>query len=109
MLAGLLNADEADLWLEVRAALAARSRPAEIKAVYPNRQAMPHQAWQLLFRSAKTEIGILARGGLFLAKEPGVLDVLADRTQAGARVRVCLRSPGRTRTRARPLRAICCC
>ena len=81
VLAGLLDADEADLWPEVRAALAARSRPAEIKAVYPNRQAMPRQAWLSLFRSAKHEIGILARSGLFLAKEPGVLDVLADRAR----------------------------
>ena len=92
-LAGLLDADEADLWPEVRAAIAARSRPAEIKAVYPNRQAMPRQAWQSLFRSAEHEIGILARNGLFLAREPGVLDVLADRARAGARVRICLPNP----------------
>ena len=93
VLAGLLDTDEADLWPEVRAAIVARSRPAEIKAVYPNRQAMPRQAWQSLFRSAKHEIGILARSGLFLAKEPGVLDVLADRARAGVRVRICLRNP----------------
>jgi hypothetical protein len=93
VLAGLLDADEADLWPEVRAAIVARSRPAEIKAVYPNRQALPRQAWQSLFRSAKNEIGILARSGTFLAKEPGVLDVLADRARAGARMRICLRNP----------------
>lgn len=93
VLAGLLDADEADLWPEVRAAIVARSRPAEIKAVYPNRQAMPRQAWQSLFRSAKQEIGILARSGLFLAKQPGVLGVLADRARAGARVQICLRNP----------------
>jgi transcriptional regulator with XRE-family HTH domain len=93
VLTGLLDADEADLWPEVRAAIAARSRPAEIKAVYPNRQAMPRQAWQSLFRSAKHEIGILARSGLLLAKEPGVLGLLADRARTGARVRICLRSP----------------
>ena len=97
VLAGLLDADEADLWPEVHAALAARSRPAEIKAVYPNRQAMPHQTWLSLFRSAEHEIGILARSGLFLAREPGVLDVLADRARAG---RTCADLPaesGRTR------------
>jgi transcriptional regulator with XRE-family HTH domain len=93
VLAGLLDADEADLWPEVRAAIAARSRPAEIRAVYPNRQAMPRQAWPSLFRSAKEEIGILARSGLLFTKESGVLGVLADRARAGARVRICLRNP----------------
>ncbi len=93
VLTGLLDADEADLWPEVRAAIAARSRPAEIKAVYPNRQAMPRQARQSLFRSAKYEIGILARSGLFIAKEPGVLGVLADGARTGARARICLRNP----------------
>jgi transcriptional regulator with XRE-family HTH domain len=39
VLTGLLDADETDLWPEVRPAIAARSRPAEIKAIYPN--AMP--------------------------------------------------------------------
>jgi transcriptional regulator with XRE-family HTH domain len=93
VLTGLLDADEADLWPEVRAAIAARSRPAEIRAVYPSRQALPRQAWISLFRSAEADIGVLAPG-LFLAKEPGVLGVIADRARAGARVRICLPSPG---------------
>jgi transcriptional regulator with XRE-family HTH domain len=91
VLTGLLDADEADLWPEVHAAITARSRPAEIKAVYPNRQAVPRQAWMSLFGSAIREIGVLACSGLFLAREPGILDVLADR--AGVRVRICLRDP----------------
>ena len=73
-LTGLLDADEADLWPEVRAAITARSRPAEIKAIYPNRHALPRDTWLSLFGSAVREIGILACSGLFLAKEPGVLD-----------------------------------
>ena len=93
VLTGLLDADEADLWPEVRAAIAARSRPAEIKAVYPNRHAVPHEAWLSLFSSAEREIGVLACSGLFLAREPGVLDVLAGRAWDGLRVRICLRDP----------------
>jgi transcriptional regulator with XRE-family HTH domain len=92
-LASLLNADEANLWPEIHAANAARPRPAEIMAVYPHRQAMPAQAWKSLFRTAKHEIGILARTGLFLAKEPGVLDVLAEQARQGARLRICVRNP----------------
>lgn len=93
VLASLLDVDEADLWPEIHAANAVRSRPEEIKAVYPHRQVIPAQAWQSLFRSARYEIGILARTGLFLAKEPGVLDVLADRARRGTRVRICVRNP----------------
>ena len=93
VLTGLLDTDEADLWPEVRAAITARSRPAEIKAIYPNRQAMPREAWLSLFGSAVREIGILACSGLFLATEPGVLDMLADRARDGVRVRICLHDP----------------
>jgi transcriptional regulator with XRE-family HTH domain len=93
VMASLLDADETDLWPQLHAANAARSRPTEIRAVYPNRQAMPAQAWQSLFRSAKHEIGILARTGLFLAKEPGVLDLLAKRSRLGVRTRICVRNP----------------
>jgi transcriptional regulator with XRE-family HTH domain len=93
VLTGLLDADEADLWPEVRAAITARSRPADLKAVYPTRQAMPRQAWQSLFRSARHQIDILARTALFLGRDPDVLEVLADRARAGVRVRICLQSP----------------
>jgi transcriptional regulator with XRE-family HTH domain len=92
VLASLLDADEANLWPEIHPATGPRSRPAEIRAVYPHRQAMPAQAWQSLFRTARHEIGILARTGLFLAKEPGVLDVLAERARPGVRVRICVRN-----------------
>jgi transcriptional regulator with XRE-family HTH domain len=92
-LTGLLDADEADLWPEVRAAITARSRPAEIKAIYPNRHALPRDTWLSLLGSAVREIDILARSGLFLAKEPGVLDALAGRARDGVRVRICLRDP----------------
>jgi len=94
-LTGLLDADEADLWPEVRAAITARSRPAEIRAVYPNRHAVPRQAWMSLFGSAGREIGILACSGLFLAREPDILGVLADQAREGVRVRICLCDPGR--------------
>ena len=93
VLTGLLDADEADLWPEVRAAITARSRPAEIKAIYPNRHAVPRDAWLSLFGSAVREIGILACSGLFLASETGVLGLLADRGRDGVRVRICLRDP----------------
>ena len=92
-LAGLLDADEADLWPEVRAERAARSRPAEIRAIYPHRNAVPREVWLSLFGSAVREIGILACSGLFLAQDTGILDALAGRARAGVRTRVCLGDP----------------
>jgi transcriptional regulator with XRE-family HTH domain len=88
LLANLLGAEEADLWLNSHAG----SRPPELRAVYPNRQAMPHDAWLSLFGSAEREIGILDHSALFLAKEPTVLSALSDRAHYGARLRICLRN-----------------
>ena len=104
VLTGLLDADESDLWPEVRAAIAARSRPAEIRAVYPNRRAVPCEAWLALLGSAEREIGVLACSGLFLARQPGVLDVLADRARDGLRVRILPARPGQTWHRGRQRR-----
>jgi transcriptional regulator with XRE-family HTH domain len=92
-LASILGQDGADLWPQVRAARAARSRPAEICAVYPNRQAVPAQVWQALFESAKHEIGILSRSGLFLAEDAGILAILVRKAQAGVSARICLADP----------------
>lgn len=89
----LLGADEADLWPEVHAARAARSRPDEIRAVYPHRWAIPHKVWHQLFESAQREIGVLAYSGLFLAEDIGLLDVFANKARAGVSVRIALGDP----------------
>ena len=52
---------------------------------------MPREAWLSLFGSAEREIGVLACSGLFLASEPGILEVLAAQSRDGVRVRICLR------------------
>ena len=80
-LAGLLGLDEADLWPEIRAAIAARSRPAEIRAVYPSWQVVPHEVWLCLFTSAEQEIAILDDSGLLLSDQ-AVLSALADKARA---------------------------
>ena len=90
-LAGVLGLDEADLWPQLRGA---RSRPDEVRAIYPHRDAVPGDVWQRLFGAAKSEVGILACSGLFLAEDPGILGALADRGRAGVRVRICVRDPG---------------
>jgi hypothetical protein len=92
-LSHLLGADEADLWPEVHAARAARSRPEEIRAVYPHRWAVPHEVWRQLFESAEREIGILAYSALFLAEDIGLLGVFADKARAKVRVQIALGDP----------------
>ena len=89
-LAGVLGVDEADMWPQLRAA---RSRPDEVKAIYPHRDGVPREVWQRLFGSAKSEIGVLDCSGLFLAEDPSILGLLAHRIQAGVRVRICVRDP----------------
>jgi transcriptional regulator with XRE-family HTH domain len=89
-LAGMLGLDETDLWPEVSLA---RSRPEEVRAIYPHRDAVPSDVWLALFSSAKREIGILGDSGLFIAEVPGVLTVLSERACAGVRVRVCIGDP----------------
>ena len=90
-LAGLLGLDETDLWPQ---AGTARSRPEEVRAIYPSRDAVPVDVWRNLFGSAKREIGILANSALFLAEDPTILATLGNRVQAGVMVRVCVRHSG---------------
>lgn len=89
-LAGVLGLDEADLWPQLRTV---RSRPAEVRAIYPNRDAVPQDVWRRLFGTAKSEIAILSFGALFRIGDPSILGVLSARVQAGVRVRICVREP----------------
>ncbi|MFI7539545.1 XRE family transcriptional regulator [Streptosporangium sp. NPDC049376] len=89
--ADLLHVDENDLWPE-----SVRRRPgppAEIKAVYPHRWAVPATIWRTFFEAAQTEIGILVYSGLFLAEDAGLLRILVGRATAGVRVRILLGDP----------------
>jgi transcriptional regulator with XRE-family HTH domain len=90
-LAGMVGLDEADLWPQLRTA---RSRPDEVRAIYPHRDSIPKEAWQGFFSSAEHEIGILSDNGLFLAEDPAVLGTLHRRAVAGVGVQICLRDPG---------------
>src|SRR6266851_1879819 len=90
MLAGVLGLDEADLWPQLRVG---RSRPDEVRAIYPHRDAVPRDVWRRLFGSAEREIGILDCSELFLAEDPGVLAALVSGARGGVRVRICVRDP----------------
>ena len=89
-LAALLGLDEADLWPQLRTA---RSRPEEVRAIYPHAGDIPQEVWQEFFQSAQHEIGILANSDAILAMDQGPLDALRDRAELGIRVLICLRMP----------------
>ncbi len=92
-IAGLVGADEGELWPDTGGLLAARSRPEELGTVYPHRWAVPREAWVRLFGSAEREIGILAYSALFLAEDAGILRILAEKGRAGVTVRIALGDP----------------
>ena len=89
-LATLTGENETDLWPQLRSG---PTRPEEIVAIYPSRDAIPDGVWLRLFRSARHDIGILARDGQFLAAVHGVLGILTERARARVRVRICLADP----------------
>jgi transcriptional regulator with XRE-family HTH domain len=91
--ADLLGAQEADLWPDVTGTVTTRVTPDELVTVYPHRSAIPREVWFQFFASAEREIGILAYSALFLAKDTGILHLLADKGRAGATVRIALADP----------------
>jgi hypothetical protein len=98
-IADLLNIDEADLW--PHAAHPHRPIGPDIKAVYPHRWAVPQTLWRQLFAAADKQIDILVYSGLFLAENAGILHLITERAQAGARVRIMLGNPDSPHVAAR--------
>ena len=92
--AARLGVDEAYLWPDAlsREQVTAASE-SEVLAVYPHRSDVPREAWERLFSAAEREIGVLVYAGLFLAEDPAVQRILADKARAGVRVRMLLGDP----------------
>lgn len=89
----LLGVDEEMIWPELRALVAARSRPSELAGVYPRRTAISRKGWLSLFEAAETEIGVLAYSALFLAEDARIVRLLSDKTVDGVRIRIVLGAP----------------
>jgi hypothetical protein len=92
-LADLVGVDEADLWPGAGGPLTARTRPAELVAIYPHRSSVPRDVWTRFFSSAEREIGVLAYSASFLAEDPAIQRILTDRAHAGVNVRIALCDP----------------
>jgi hypothetical protein len=89
----LLGIDEEMIWSELRALTAAKSRPSELAGVYPRRTAISQKGWLSFFEEAKSEIGILAYSGLFLAEDARIVRLLSDKSDAGVRIKIALGVP----------------
>ena len=94
-LASRLDLDETYLWPGTDPAHQTNSASeTEVVTVYPNRGAVPDEAWNYMFESAEEEIGMLVYTGYFLlVDEPALIPVLQDRAAAGVRVRLLVGDP----------------
>jgi transcriptional regulator with XRE-family HTH domain len=89
-LASMLGLDETDLWPQARTA---RSRPDEVRAIYPSLDAVSQEVWLGFLSSAECQIDILEDTEMFLADDLALLAALRGRTQAGVGARICMRDP----------------
>jgi transcriptional regulator with XRE-family HTH domain len=92
-LAELVGRAERELWPGVGHMRPRIPPGGEIVSIYPHRWAVPRETWLRHFSRAEREIGILAYSALFLIEDPGILHVLADRADAGVKVRLLLGDP----------------
>ncbi|QSB14034.1 XRE family transcriptional regulator [Natronosporangium hydrolyticum] len=82
-----------DLWPQLAPPATSETAADEIRVIYPNRAAVPVDAWHRLFAAATREISIIAYSGLFLAEDAAILRLLRDKARAGVRVRIALGDP----------------
>jgi hypothetical protein len=92
-LAELVGRDQYELWPATRHLRPRVTPGGEIVTIYPHRWAVPREMWLRHFSRAEREIGVLAYSALFLIEDSGILRALADRAQAGVKVRFLLGAP----------------
>lgn len=92
--AARLGVDERYLWPgALSKEQVAAASDSEVLAIYPHRSDVPREAWERLFKAAERDIGVLVYSGLFLAEDPVLQKILAERARAGVRVRILLGDP----------------
>lgn len=93
--AAVLGKDDVYLWPSTaNSRQAVSAAQAELVTMYPNRGAVPPGEWFDLARNAKESIDLLAFAASFLHDGmPGFVDLLAERAEAGVRVRLLFGDP----------------
>jgi hypothetical protein len=88
-LAVLLRQNEAYLWPDaVSTSRAAEINQSEIIRTYPNRNAVPADVWDHLFRGSTRTIDILVYVGMFLTEKPDLPRVLNKKAKDGVVIRM---------------------
>jgi Domain of unknown function (DUF5919) len=67
---------------------AARVSESEVVKVYRNRNAVPADLWDRLLDNATAYVDILVYVGMFMTEKPALLNMLKQKAEAGARVRL---------------------
>lgn len=91
--ARLVGVDEGRLWPAANDGARRGRFGGEVRAIYPDRSAVPRTVWLGLFERAESEVCILVYSGLFLAEDSRVTRLLAEKARTGVRVRVLLGDP----------------
>lgn len=97
--ADFLRVQEEELWPE--ADRGRRTMASDVVGVYAHRWEVPHAVWRDLFSRAEQQIDILTYSGLFLAEDAGLLRIIRQRVEEGARLRVLLGDPDSAQAQTR--------
>ncbi|MFW5415477.1 XRE family transcriptional regulator [Nocardiopsis sp. CNT-189] len=89
-----LEAEETYLWPKALSPEQSKAASqSEIVEIYPHRWSVPQDMWKRLFEKAQEEISVLVFSGFFLADDPSMVKLLADKARAGVRIRFLLGDP----------------
>lgn len=92
--AAFLGVEETYLWPEALTPEQSKAASqSEIVEIYPHRWSVPAELWKRIFQEAREEISILVFSGFFLADDPSMIRLLAEKAKAGVRVRILLGDP----------------
>jgi transcriptional regulator with XRE-family HTH domain len=92
--AAFLGVEETYLWPEALTPEQSKAASqSEIVEIYPHRWSVPAELWKRIFGEAQEEISILVFSGFFLADDPSMIRLLAEKAKAGVRVRFLLGDP----------------
>ncbi|WP_150241495.1 DUF5919 domain-containing protein [Nocardiopsis quinghaiensis] len=92
--AAYLGVEETYLWPKALSPEQSKAASqSEIVEIYPHRWSVPNDLWRRIFENAQQEISVLVFSGFFLADDPSMIKLLADKAKAGVRVRMLLGDP----------------
>jgi transcriptional regulator with XRE-family HTH domain len=92
--AALLKVEVTTLWSDARAVESASDlSKAEIVTIYPHRHMVPAGLWREIYGRAERHVDILVYAGLWLSEDPVFLDILKNKSERNAQVRVLLGDP----------------